>query len=84
VGYSIIVLRPAQRAIDRLPQLQAQRIFKAIQALATNPRPPGCVKLTDSEDWRIRIGDYRVVYRINDAELIITIISVAHRRDVYR
>jgi len=84
VVYSVIVTRPAQRAIDRLPPQQATRVFAALRALATDPRPGGCAKLANSEDWRIRVGDYRIIYQINDKELVVTVIAVGHCRDVYR
>ena len=57
----------------------------AIQALAQNPRPPGCRKLTGSKnDWRIRVGDYRVVYEIADEIRVVRVNRVRHRREVYR
>ena len=57
----------------------------AIQALATNPRPPGCRKLEGSKhDWRIRVGDYRVVYEIADQIRVVRVNRVRHRREVYR
>ena len=61
------------------------RVIAAIRALATNPRPPGCRKLAGSkDDWRIRVGDYRVVYEIADAIRSVRINRVRHRREVYR
>ena len=57
----------------------------AILALAENPRPSGCVKLSGLENlWRVRVGDYRILYSIEDQQLIVLIVSVAHRREVYR
>ncbi len=53
-------------------------------ALAENPRPTGCIKLTGMEAYRIRVGDYRIVYEITDRVLIVTVIDVGHRREVYR
>jgi hypothetical protein len=59
--------------------------FPATAALGDNPRPPGCVKLAGADDlWRIRVGQYRVVYAIREAELLVLVARVAHRRDVYR
>jgi len=52
--------------------------------LRDTPRPPGCKKLRDRDGWRIRNGDYRVVYRINDSEEMITVLQIGHRREVYR
>jgi len=62
-----------------------RRVDAAILALADNPRPAGCVKLSGLSDlWRIRVGDYRVVYEIRDRQLIVLIVGVAHRREIYR
>lgn len=64
---------------------QQFRFFDAIEALEENPRPSGCVKLAGDENlYRIRVGDYRIVYEIRDSVLIVTIIKVRHRREVYR
>jgi mRNA interferase RelE/StbE len=61
------------------------RVIVAIQALARNPRPPGCRKLAGSQnDWRIRVGDHRVVYEIADAIRVVRVNRVRHRREVYR
>lgn len=56
----------------------------AIAALAENPRPQGCIKLTDRDGWRIRVGSYRVIYEISDGQLLVTVIRVGNRRDIYR
>jgi mRNA interferase RelE/StbE len=82
--YTVVVLRSAQKELARLPAANYQRVLAAIETLATTPRPAGCVKLTGSEFWRIRVGQYRVVYAIKDAELIVTVVKVGNRRDVYR
>ena len=69
----------------RLDAAILRRIDAAILALADSPRPSGCVKLAGQTNlWRIRIGDYRVLYEINDQALIVVLVSVAHRRDAYR
>jgi len=63
----------------------AQRVDAAILALADNPRPTGCTKLSgESGLWRIRVGNYRVLYEIQDQQLIIVVVTVAHRREVHR
>jgi len=60
-------------------------VTEALAVLRDDPRPPGCVKLTGADDlWRIRVGQYRVVYTIRDDELLVLVVRVAHRRDVYR
>lgn len=61
-----------------------ERIGAAIEALASDPRPPGAVKLAGRDDFRIRVGDYRIVYAVEDAEQIVLVARIAHRREVYR
>jgi mRNA interferase RelE/StbE len=84
VTYRLIVLRPALKAVASLDKPVRVRVQAAIDALAHEPRPPGCVKLTGREAWRIRIGDHRVVYEIRDAALVVMVVDVGHRREVYR
>ena len=61
-----------------------ERIGKAIDALAADPRPPGAVELAGHDDFRIRVGDYRVVYAVDDTERLVLVARIAHRREVYR
>ncbi|HEY5284190.1 MAG TPA: type II toxin-antitoxin system RelE/ParE family toxin, partial [Polyangia bacterium] len=61
-----------------------QRVIAKIQLLASNPRPPGCEKLSGAEKYRIRQGDYRILYEIDDAAKLVTIVKVGNRREVYR
>lgn len=61
-----------------------QRIVRRIQSLSENPRPPGCQKLSGYDRYRIRQGDYRIVYEIRDLEVLVVVIKIGHRRDVYR
>ena len=83
--YEVYLERAAERDLSKLPAEVFHRIIPRIQALAETPRPPGCRKLSGSDsDWRIRIGDYRVVYEIDDAEKSVQIFRVRHRRDAYR
>ena len=83
--YRVLLERGAEKDLSRLSSEIHQRLITAIQALATNPRPPGCRKLAGSKhDWRIRVGDYRVVYEIADAIRIVRVNRVRHRREVYR
>lgn len=82
--YRIVIVRSAQKELAALPNAVYDRVVAAIQSLATTPRPFGCVKLQGSEDWRIRVGAYRIIYRINDDELVVTVIKVGHRGSVYR
>lgn len=83
--YTVEVERTAAKAITKMSAQLAERILTAIEALADDPRPAGCVKLAGTRDgYRIRVGDHRVVYVIEDAIRIVTITRVAHRREVYR
>ncbi|HOC67862.1 MAG: mRNA interferase RelE [Candidatus Hydrogenedentes bacterium ADurb.Bin101] len=82
--YSIEFSRRAARQIDELEATLRIRVIKKIEALSDNPRPLGVQKLVGSEnDYRIRIGDYRVVYEIRDSVLVVIVIKVTHRRQVY-
>ena len=83
--YRILLERAAERELRRLSSENHDRIIRAIQGQARNPRPPGCRKLTGTvNDWRIRVGDYRVVYDIDDVVRVVRVIRVRHRREVYR
>jgi mRNA interferase RelE/StbE len=81
--YSVSILPSAQKQLAKLPNAIAIRIEDKLLGLEKDPRPPGCKKLKGRNAWRIRVGDYRVIYEIRDNQLIITVIAIAHRRDVY-
>lgn len=83
--YRVLLERAAEKDLTRLSSEVHARVIAAIQALAANPRPSGCRKLAGSKsDWRIRVGDYRVVYEIADEIRIVRVNRVRHRREVYR
>lgn len=83
--FDVLLERGAERDLRRLPEAIHDRIIRALNGLSTNPRPPGCRKLSGSKnDWRMRVGDYRVIYEIADANRIIRVNRVRHRREVYR
>ena len=83
--YRVLLERAAEKDLVRLSSEIHDRVVEAIQALARNPRPPGCRKLAGSKhDWRIRVGDYRVIYEIADAIRVVRVNRVRHRREVYR
>jgi len=83
--YRVLLERGAEKDLSRLSSEIHERIIAAIQALRNNPRPPGCRKLTGSKnDWRIRVGDYRVLYEIADEIRVVRVNRVRHRREVYR
>lgn len=82
--YKVAILRRAQKELGGLPGEAFGRVRDAIRGLAQEPRPPGCLKLAGRDGWRIRIGNYRVVYEIDDSDQKVSVLHVGHRRDVYR
>ena len=83
--YSVVFTRSARRELERLEAGVARRIISRVEALAEAPRPRGCVKLQGATDlWRIRVGDYRVIYSLDDDAHLVDIRIVRHRSDVYR
>ena len=84
MNYDVILPRSIQKSLDRLPDEMTLRILDRLKELETNQRPADVKKLKGRDAWRIRVGDYRVIYGIHDRELQILVITVGHRRDVYR
>jgi mRNA interferase RelE/StbE len=84
VNYNLFILPRARRELDALPTQQCHAAELKIEALQDNPRPAGCKKLADRKGWRIRFGNYRIIYKIDDASKTITVVNVGHRREVYR
>ena len=82
--FQVILPKSVQKELDRLPDEIARRILARLAGLETNPRPPDVKKLKGRDAWRIRLGDYRVIYEIHDRVLQILVITVGHRREVYR
>jgi mRNA interferase RelE/StbE len=83
--YEVLIERNAERDLRSLSSPLFLRIIPHIRSLAENPRPAGCHKLAGSKnDWRIRIGDYRVIYEVDDRQKLVKVFRVRHRREVYR
>ncbi len=83
--YRIKTTSEARRDLRKIPLQVRERISHAIDALATEPRPHGVTKLTGYQStWRIRVGDYRVIYEIHDDVLTVLIVEAGHRREIYR
>ena len=83
--YTITFARSARKELEELDEKLVNRIFQKIEALATNPRPSGCQKLVGNKHlWRIRVGDYRIVYAVYDDKNLVDIVAVRHRKDVYK
>jgi len=83
-SYNLLIKRSAAKELEAIPKKHREKLVGKIQALADNPRPPGCEKLAGDDKYRIRHGVYRVLYEVDDATVIVTIVRVAHRREVYR
>jgi mRNA interferase RelE/StbE len=85
MSYAIAISKSVQKQIDNLPNDVAERVIEKIQNLASEPRPDGIVKLKASDnEYRIRIGDYRIRYEIDDESQLVQILQCKHRKDVYR
>jgi mRNA interferase RelE/StbE len=84
VSYSLFILPRAQKELASLPAHQVEVAESKIESLRENPRPVGCKKLGNRQGWRIRFGDYRILYSIDDASKAVTITNVGNRREIYR
>jgi len=84
LSYELFIERSAQKALSKIPDPDQVRIIEAIKALGGGPRTPGCKKLSGRDAWRIRVGNYRVIYEIDDKINKVLIILVNHRREIYR
>jgi mRNA interferase RelE/StbE len=84
VTYTVLVSPRARRQLDGLSTQLYQRITSKLLDLENDPRPPGCIKLTGREGWRVRVGDYRVLYSIDDGTRVVLVEHIGHRREVYR
>jgi mRNA interferase RelE/StbE len=83
--YEVFLERRTERDLKRLPAAIFTRLIPHIKALSENPKPSGCRKITGSKnDWRIRIGDYRIIYEIDEEERAVRVMRIRHRREVYR
>jgi mRNA interferase RelE/StbE len=83
-NYELLIKRSAAKELEALPTTYRRHIAARIQKLSAEPRPPGVEKLSGAEQYRIRQGDYRVLYEIDDGRKVVTIVRIAHRRDVDR
>jgi mRNA interferase RelE/StbE len=85
VTYQVIIPKPVARQLDRLPKSVRDSVLTKLTQLKETPRPKGCAKLRGYEnEYRIRIGDYRIRYEIDDKSLLVVILHRAHRKEVYR
>jgi mRNA interferase RelE/StbE len=84
VKYQVRIIPSAEKEMNKLPALIHRHISRKILLLEDNPRPRGAKKLSDHEEYRLRAGDYRVLYTIDDEGHMVTVFAVGHRREVYR
>jgi len=82
-SYNIEIKKSATKEIEKLPKATLKKVVDKIQSLANTPRPVGCKKLTADEKYRVRVGDYRILYSIEDKKLVIYVVKVGHRKKVY-
>ena len=83
-NYSLAFKKSVAKDLRNIPNKDVKRILKCIETLCKNPRAEGCIKLSGQERYRIRQGAYRVIYEIQDSELIILVVKVAHRSEAYK
>lgn len=83
-SYSIVFKKSVTKDLRNIPKKDVERIIDAIQTLATDPRPPQSRKLSGQERYRLRQGNYRILYTIEDDRLIICVVKIGHRRDIYQ
>ncbi|MGA9046534.1 type II toxin-antitoxin system RelE family toxin [Sulfuricurvum sp.] len=83
-SYKIEIKKSAVKEIENLPSVILKRVVTHIQELANDPRPLGCKKLSGDEKYRLRVGDYRILYEIEDEIVMVYVVKVAHRKEVYR
>ncbi|MBK1654094.1 type II toxin-antitoxin system RelE family toxin [Allochromatium vinosum] len=82
--YSLKIRKSAQKSLAKISSAFQSKIIESIRDLSINPRPSGCKKLSGRGAWRIRVGDYRIIYEIYDGELVVAVILVGHRSEVYK
>ncbi len=83
-SYKILIKPSAVKELEAIPEKDRQRIVYRIQGLAENPRPRGCEKLSDQDKYRLRQGKYRILYQVHDNEVIVVVVRVGKRGEIYR
>lgn len=82
--YSVLIKKSATKELEAVPKKDREKLVAKIRNLANDPRPPGSEKLAGDDKYRIRQGVYRVLYEVDDTTIVVTVVRVAHRREVYR
>lgn len=83
-SYSVVIKRSAERELRKIPKQDLRRVVARIQGLTREPRPPGCERLSGQERYRVRQGDYRIVYAVDDEARTVEVVKIGLRREVYR
>jgi mRNA interferase RelE/StbE len=83
-SYRLLIKPSAGKELEALPKQDRRRIVSKITSLSLDARPPGCEKLSGHDQYRLRQGNYRILYEIQDRDLIVVVVKVGHRREVYR
>jgi len=83
-SYRLTLRQSAVKELESLPRRDLARVMSRIKVLADNPRPPAYEKLSGQERYRVRQGDYRILYEVNDSDQVVTVVKIGHRREVYR
>ena len=83
-SYRLLIKSSAGKDLEALPKEDRRRIVAKITSLSSDPRPPGCEKLSGHDQYRLRQGNHRIPYQIQDLDLIVVVVKVGHRREVYR
>lgn len=83
-SYKLLIKPSAAKELETVPKKDRRRIVARIRSLSVEPRPPGCERLSGHDLYRVRQGNYRIVYAVQDTDLAVVIITIGHRREVYR
>jgi mRNA interferase RelE/StbE len=83
-SYRLLIKPSAAKELEGLPTKDRKRVVARMQGLSAQPRPPGCEKLTGHDLFRVRQGDYRILYEVQDTDVVVIVFKIGHRRDVYR
>ena len=81
--YNVLLTKTARKQLEKLPNQVAEKLLEVIEMLADDPRPVGCKKLRGREGFRVRQGDYRIIYDIFENVLVVEVIAIGHRKDIY-
>ncbi len=84
MSYRVLIPKSVHKQINKLPSSVSESVISKLEALQENPRPAGSLKMRGSEGWRIRLGDYRLIFDIDDRQKLVVVRRVGHRREIYR